>query len=49
MVVPSAALTTKRAINEDIDNKTIWKRGDSPCDVEGIYKERRTEWAGVLQ
>jgi len=26
------------AIYDDSDNKIIWKDGDSPCDVEGIYK-----------
>ena len=26
------------AIYDDDDKKIIWKGGDSPCDVEGIYK-----------
>jgi hypothetical protein len=26
------------AIYDDSSNKIIWKDGDSPCDVEGIYK-----------
>jgi len=26
------------AIYDGSDNKIIWKDGDSPCDVEGIYK-----------
>jgi hypothetical protein len=26
------------AIYDDDDNKIIWKDGDSPCDVEGIYR-----------
>lgn len=26
------------AIYDDDDKRIIWKDGDSPCDVEGIYK-----------
>ena len=26
------------AVYDDDDNKIIWKGGDSPCDVVGIYK-----------
>ena len=26
------------AIYDDDDKKIIWKDGDSPCDVKGIYK-----------
>ncbi len=28
----------ENAIYDDDDKKIIWKDGDSPCDVEGIYK-----------
>jgi len=26
------------AVYDDEDRKIIWKDGDSPCDVEGIYR-----------
>ena len=26
------------AIYDDTDHKLIWKDGDSPCEVEGIYR-----------
>jgi hypothetical protein len=28
----------EEAIYDDDDHKIIWKDGDSPCDVDGIYK-----------
>lgn len=28
----------EEAVYDDSENKIIWKDGDSPCDVEGIYK-----------
>lgn len=28
----------ENAIYDDEDKKIIWKDGDSPCDVKGIYK-----------
>ncbi len=30
--------TGEDAIYDDEDKKIIWKDGDSPCSVEGIYK-----------
>jgi hypothetical protein len=30
--------TGEDAIYDDEDKKIIWKYGDSPCSVEGIYK-----------
>jgi hypothetical protein len=28
----------EEAVYDDSDQKIIWKGGDSPCDVAGIYK-----------
>jgi len=28
----------EEAIYDDEDHKIIWKDGDSPCEVDGIYK-----------